>query len=724
MVSEAEVMLAVQTQHHQTGRSVVANGVEYSLRRWSCALVEGRPRSSNAAQLPYVKKVEFILHETFKNPHRVIHHPPFKVEEEGWGEFDLVVIVHFINCQEPYRITHDLNFHVGEYYENKYPFIVPNPSAAFLALFNKHTTVSRKTIPARATKARKGPPRDSHYSTSQRASNSPLDSLSSHSSDYDSDSQLSSLDYDSDVPNPSSKPLLSASAASSGRIGAHLKRNPEKQLRSKRAGSRGIAGDNPMSSPLSAADEYRQRPASKAAVRQKKDSALLNVRRTTSDVSAPTRPRKLSAENALRGTGNLAGQKTVRPNAHSALQRNAAGATRSPPRGQPVQAQARMADQKAAAGRSSNSVSPPLSRMDRTAAAVGSTGIKRTAASDIQRKRAGDVLDIAAKNGARRRTQGPGRPASSPADSLPPDPATAVKRPPAIGIMGVKVPKKRTIKAAGDEGVATATKRSRVSGASAGRRGDDQLSPTSTSTSTTSSMSPPSRARALQQTSGAALSSREAFVRERERQRYMDPTLGSTSKGTARIQKAPGALGLLGKSARNGVAAVKMRAAAVAEDPDELAAADAPKRKTIKRDLSEFNIPKRNAGAAGMAAATFDAASVPAIDEKPRALAPRIKRATSADKPVAPSGLALSPEALRKMERIAERASQLNERAMVGFLRLLHSLRVEQEPESAALITEEAVDQVETSGMYSCNLTMLAPEAIDRLWAFVREVRV
>ncbi|KAJ2129851.1 hypothetical protein GGH17_003966 [Coemansia sp. RSA 788] len=88
------------------------------------------------------------------------------------------------------------------------------------------------------------------------------------------------------------------------------------------------------------------------------------------------------------------------------------------------------------------------------------------------------------------------------------------------------------------------------------------------------------------------------------------------------------------------------------------------------------------------------------------------------------TGLALSPELLRKMERIMEKASSLNEHSMVGFLSLLHSLRVEQEPESAGAITEEAAELVESSGMYSCNLSMLAPEAIDRLWVFMREIRV
>ncbi|KAJ1815796.1 hypothetical protein LPJ56_002562, partial [Coemansia sp. RSA 2599] len=66
------------------------------------------------------------------------------------------------------------------------------------------------------------------------------------------------------------------------------------------------------------------------------------------------------------------------------------------------------------------------------------------------------------------------------------------------------------------------------------------------------------------------------------------------------------------------------------------------------------------------------------------------------------------------------RANLLNEHALVDFLRLLHTLRVEQDPEMADRITEEAVDLVENNGEYSCNLSSLRPEAIDRLWAFVR----
>ncbi|KAJ1722538.1 transcription factor TFIIF complex subunit Tfg3, partial [Coemansia biformis] len=127
MVSECDVPLVVQTRHQQTGRSVVASGVEYSLRKWSCTLLDGRPRASNAAHLPYIKEVEFVLHETFDNRHRVVRRPPFRVEEEGWGEFDLVVIVHFVNCPEPLQFIHDLNFHEGELYEKKHHLVRPRP---------------------------------------------------------------------------------------------------------------------------------------------------------------------------------------------------------------------------------------------------------------------------------------------------------------------------------------------------------------------------------------------------------------------------------------------------------------------------------------------------------------------------------------------------------------------------------------------------------------------
>jgi YEATS domain-containing protein 4 len=49
-----------------------------------------------------VKKVTFKLHESFPNPHRDVKAPPFELQETGWGEFDLLIELHFHDdVQEP-----------------------------------------------------------------------------------------------------------------------------------------------------------------------------------------------------------------------------------------------------------------------------------------------------------------------------------------------------------------------------------------------------------------------------------------------------------------------------------------------------------------------------------------------------------------------------------------------------------------------------------------------
>jgi YEATS domain-containing protein 4 len=39
--------------------------------------------------------VTFVLHESFQNPKRDHVSPPYELTEVGWGEFDIVVTVHF-----------------------------------------------------------------------------------------------------------------------------------------------------------------------------------------------------------------------------------------------------------------------------------------------------------------------------------------------------------------------------------------------------------------------------------------------------------------------------------------------------------------------------------------------------------------------------------------------------------------------------------------------------
>ena len=45
----------------------------------------------------FIKKVHFKLHDSYANPNRVITKPPYEVTETGWGEFEVVIKVHFVD---------------------------------------------------------------------------------------------------------------------------------------------------------------------------------------------------------------------------------------------------------------------------------------------------------------------------------------------------------------------------------------------------------------------------------------------------------------------------------------------------------------------------------------------------------------------------------------------------------------------------------------------------
>ncbi|EDK47580.1 conserved hypothetical protein [Lodderomyces elongisporus NRRL YB-4239] len=66
---------------------------------------------------PLIKKVTFKLHETYENPIRSIERPPYQVTETGWGEFEIIIKLHFhsgvdlgIN-EKNFQIFHALKLH-------------------------------------------------------------------------------------------------------------------------------------------------------------------------------------------------------------------------------------------------------------------------------------------------------------------------------------------------------------------------------------------------------------------------------------------------------------------------------------------------------------------------------------------------------------------------------------------------------------------------------------
>ncbi|XP_072829518.1 YEATS domain-containing protein 4-like isoform X1 [Vicugna pacos] len=70
----------------------------------------------------YVKKIQFKLHESYGNPLRVVTKPPYEITETGWGEFEIIIKIFFIDPNErPVTLYHllklfqsDTNAMLGE----------------------------------------------------------------------------------------------------------------------------------------------------------------------------------------------------------------------------------------------------------------------------------------------------------------------------------------------------------------------------------------------------------------------------------------------------------------------------------------------------------------------------------------------------------------------------------------------------------------------------------
>ncbi|KAG7692322.1 hypothetical protein KL948_004654 [Ogataea haglerorum] len=61
------------------------------------------------------EKVTYHLHPTFANPVRSFKKPPFRIEEQGWGGFDIPITLTLIEKGGEKKINHDLNFMKEKY---------------------------------------------------------------------------------------------------------------------------------------------------------------------------------------------------------------------------------------------------------------------------------------------------------------------------------------------------------------------------------------------------------------------------------------------------------------------------------------------------------------------------------------------------------------------------------------------------------------------------------
>ncbi|KAL4904852.1 hypothetical protein BDW74DRAFT_153626 [Aspergillus multicolor] len=108
------------------------SGVEgFPLRSWS---IEVYLINEHGEQVPanIFDKVTYSLHPSFGNRAvQVFKNPPFRIQEEGWGEFDMSIGLTAADNKE-HTIGHDLNF-ASSRYESKHVITFKNPKPALLA---------------------------------------------------------------------------------------------------------------------------------------------------------------------------------------------------------------------------------------------------------------------------------------------------------------------------------------------------------------------------------------------------------------------------------------------------------------------------------------------------------------------------------------------------------------------------------------------------------------
>ncbi|KAG0237039.1 NuA4 histone H4 acetyltransferase complex and the SWR1 complex subunit [Actinomortierella wolfii] len=110
--------------------------------RWTVSV-----RGVNNEDISYfVKKVSFKLHDTYENPNRVVEKPPFEVTETGWGEFDIIIKIHFqpASGEKPLTLYHHLKLHPYE----EDGTIAPSPKQRPVSSFNYDEIVFNEPIEA------------------------------------------------------------------------------------------------------------------------------------------------------------------------------------------------------------------------------------------------------------------------------------------------------------------------------------------------------------------------------------------------------------------------------------------------------------------------------------------------------------------------------------------------------------------------------------------------
>ncbi|MCJ1230101.1 hypothetical protein MMC12_006772 [Toensbergia leucococca] len=109
------------------------SGVEgFPLRRWNIQIFVVNERNEDVPATIFEKAV-YKLHPSFEARQvQTFKRQPFRIEEEGWGEFDMEIVLSTMDKGGDHALQHDLNFQNNRY-EAKHTVTFKNPKPGLLA---------------------------------------------------------------------------------------------------------------------------------------------------------------------------------------------------------------------------------------------------------------------------------------------------------------------------------------------------------------------------------------------------------------------------------------------------------------------------------------------------------------------------------------------------------------------------------------------------------------
>ncbi|KAG4031127.1 hypothetical protein MFRU_010g02520 [Monilinia fructicola] len=124
MVADVKRVIKLITEQRNIDKPALQEG--FPMKSWNIEIYV-LDEAGNERPATCFSKAVYNLHPTFPNPTQTFTEPPFRCENEGWGEFDMTIDLFTTPTGGKHSIAHDLNF-AKTRYEAKHAITFKNPS--------------------------------------------------------------------------------------------------------------------------------------------------------------------------------------------------------------------------------------------------------------------------------------------------------------------------------------------------------------------------------------------------------------------------------------------------------------------------------------------------------------------------------------------------------------------------------------------------------------------